>query len=141
VRRDIDKVVFERAKAGRTWASKTPRVKQVVLDPEGEQINEESNAVGQVRQKMRNRHFNAIARFLIRNVGRPWNKVYAEVCSSADGRSLLGGELREFVQTSVATACWIEGRKIMCNGCNGPGEVVDGLYVHPTSGVLLRKAR
>jgi len=45
MRRDIQKVVFERAKAGRTWASKTPRVKPVVLDRAGEQLNEDSNRI------------------------------------------------------------------------------------------------
>ena len=43
MRRDIDKVVFERAKGGRTWAKKTPRAKQVVSDVEGEQLKEQSN--------------------------------------------------------------------------------------------------
>ena len=95
MRRDIQKVVFERAKAGRTWASKTPRVKQVVRDQEGEQLNEESNSGRRKRQKMRNSHFNAVEHFLVRNVGQPWSKVYAEVCASADARSLLGAEIRD----------------------------------------------
>ena len=134
----MQKVVFERAKAGRTWASKTPRVKQVVLDQEGEQLNEESNSRRRKRQKMRNSHFNAVEHFLVRNVGRPWSKVYAEVCASADARSFLGAEIRNFVQSFVATKCWFEGRKVMSYDWRGCPQEVRGLYVHPRNGVLLR---
>ena len=138
MRRDIRKVVFERAKSGRTWASKTPRAKQIVLDQDGEQLNEGSNSTRQKRRKFRNSHFNAVEHFLVRNIGRPWSKVYAEVCAAADARSLLGAEIRDFVQSFVATQCWLDGRKVMRRGCGGcPGEV-RGLYVHPASGLLRR---
>jgi hypothetical protein len=137
MRRDIQKVVFERAKSGRTWASKTPRVKPVVLDGAGEQLNEWSNQIRLKRQKHRNHNFNPLERFLVRNVGRPWSKVYAEVCASADARSFLGSQVRDYVQRFVATACWLEGRKVMSSCCGRPQEV-HGLYVHPRSGLLRR---
>jgi hypothetical protein len=140
VRSDIRKVVFERAKAGRTWASKTPRAKHVVLDSEGEQLNENSNSIRRKRQKMRNSHFNAVERFLIRNIGRPWDAVYAEICASADPRNLLGNEVRAFVQTIVSMNCWHEGEKVMTQDWRGLREV-RGLYLHPTNRVLLRSAR
>ena len=139
MRRDIDKVIFERAKSGRTWASKTPRANPVLLDPSGDQFNERSNQVRLNRQKLRNSHFNALERFLVRNVGRPWDKVYAEICASADARSFLKAEVRGYVEYVVAVKCWMEGRKVMTPYCGRPGEVVTGLYVHPRSGVLMRK--
>jgi hypothetical protein len=137
MRRDIQKVVFERAKANRTWASKTPRVKQIVLSPEGEQLKEESNYVRLKRQKYRNSHFNALERFLVRNVGRPWDKVYAEISASVDARSFPAAEIREYLECLVATKCWREGVKIMTHCHGGPREA-HGLYVHPKSGQLMR---
>jgi hypothetical protein len=136
MRRDIDKVVFERAKANRTWASKTPRAKRVALDPAGEPLEESSGP--RKRQKMRNSHFNAVERFLVRNVGKPWAKVYAEICAAADGRTRLGREIRDRAESLVATRCWFEGAKLMSHSPCGPDREVRGLYVHPASGLLLR---
>jgi len=138
VRRDIQKVVFERAKSGRTWASKTPRVKQVVLDRDGEQLNDATNSIRRKRQKYRNSHFNAVEHFLVRNVGRPWNKVYAEICGSTDMRSHLGLEIREFVGEFVATDCWVDDRNVMTTTSGGREQQVRGLYVHPRSKLLKR---
>jgi hypothetical protein len=139
VRRDIRKVVFERAKAGRTWVSKTQRVKRVVLDDDSEQFNEPATWSRPERQKMTNQHYDALERFLVRNIGRPWDRVYAEVCASVDGRDLLGNQIRDFVQRSVAMKCWIERRNVMSFDCQGRLRAVRGLYVHPTSGRLMRK--
>ena len=138
MRRDIRKVVFERAKSGRTWVSKTQRVKRVVLDAATEPLNEELPRPK--RQKMRNQHYNALERFLVRRVGRPWKQVYAEVCAAADARDLLGTQIREHVQACVATNCWIEGGLVMSRDSWGCHEPVRGLYVHPASGRLMRKA-
>lgn len=113
-------------------------MKQVVLDQEGEQLNESSNTLRRKRQKMRNSHFNALEHFLVRNVGRPWSKVYSEICASTDARSLLGAELRDFAQRSVAIKCWPDGRKVMSHGGYGRPCQVHGLYVHPKTGALLR---
>lgn len=138
MRSDIHKVIFERAKANRTWASKTPRAKQVVLEEDGEQRNEQSNRTRLKRQKMRNSHFNPLQRFLVRNAGRPWNKVYAEVCAATDARYLLGAEIREHVQCFVETQCWIEDRKVMTRDRKGFPQEVRGLFVHPKTGLLQR---
>ena len=74
MRGDIAQVVNERAKSGRTWASKTPRVKQVLIDLDGDQFNESTNSIRRKRQKDRNSRFNAVEHFLVRNVGRPWEQ-------------------------------------------------------------------
>jgi hypothetical protein len=74
----------------------------------------------------------------VRNVGRPWSKVYAEICASVDGRSFLGAEVLGFVQDFVATKCWLEDRKVMSVYRGGRPQVVCGLYVHPNTGLLRR---
>ena len=93
MRRDVHKVMSERPKSGRTWESKTPRKRDVVLDVGGDQVNENSDHVKQARQKGRRTRFNVLERFLVSRVGRPWDKVYAETCKVADSRKFprLGG--------------------------------------------------
>jgi hypothetical protein len=141
MRKDIDKVVFERAKANRTWASKTPRDKRVVLDDSGEHINERANHVRRKRQKYRNQHFNAVQRFLVRNVGRRWDKVFSEICASVDSRALLGSEIRQRVEQLVSTKCWLRGRKVISYDWRGCPQEVRDLYVHPKTGLLMRAAK
>jgi len=139
MRQDVDKIVFERPKANRTWASKTPREKAVILDVQGDQINESANHIRRKRQKMRNSSLNVLERFLVKRIGRSWDKVYAEVCAVADARSFTGAEVRDYLKALVAIDCWIEARKIMWHGSKGHPEEVSGLYVHPQNGLLLRE--
>jgi hypothetical protein len=51
---------------------------------------------------------------------------------------LLGAELRDFAQRSVAAPCWFDGGKVMSHGGYGRPCQVHGLYVHPKTGALLR---
>jgi hypothetical protein len=139
MRQDVNKIIAERPKANRTWESKTPRKKAVILDVQGDQINESANHIRLKRQKMRNTSFNVLERFLISRVGRMWDKVYAEVCVVADSRSFAGAEVRDYLKSLVATECWIEGRTVMCHDWQGCSQEVTGLYVHPKSRLLMRK--
>jgi len=137
MRRDIAKVVFERPKGNRTWASKTPRPASVTLTSDGEQFDENANHVHRKRQKRRNSNVSPLEHFLACRIGRPWDRVWSEVCEAADMRSSLGGEIREHIDRLVATACWIESRVIMTTCCGTP-RPVRGFYVHPRSGLLQR---
>ena len=47
-----------------------------------------------------------LVKFLRTNVGRPWDKVFSEICEHADPRSLRGKHLREHVEMEVDT--WTE---------------------------------
>jgi hypothetical protein len=42
-------------------------------------------------------HLNPLLNYLKSNVGRPWSKVYAEICAVADARSFEGKHLREHI--------------------------------------------
>lgn len=138
MRRDIAKVTHERPKSGRTWACKTPRAARVAVDAEGEQADEASNHIRRRRQKTRNQNSGPLKHFLACRVGRPWDRVWSEVCATADPRSTLGVDVRDRVRCLVETDCWLEGRAVMCHSCLGPPVRVRGFYVHPRSGLLLR---
>lgn len=138
MRSDVDKIISERPKSGRTWQSKTPRKKQVVLDLLGDQMDESSNQIRQKHQKDRRARYNILERFLAHRVGHAWDKVYAEACKIADARSFSGAEIREYVKRLVATECWLDGPTVMSHDWSGCPHVVRGLYVHPKSGLLLR---
>lgn len=46
-------------------------------------------------------HLNPLYNFLKSNLGRPWAKVYAEICAVADQRSFAGKHLREHIDREV----------------------------------------
>ena len=138
MRKDIAKVVFERPKGGRTWAKKTPRAAAVLLDSAGDQLNEAANHVRRKRQKGRNSNLSPLEHFLECRVGRPWDQVWSEVCTTADVRSTLGGEIRHYVDCLIARHCWFEGRTLLTDSYYGPPQKARGLFVHPRSGLLMR---
>lgn len=136
MRSDIAKVVFEKAKGGRTWASKTPRPAAVSLDHAGEQFDERSNDVHRKRQKHRNHNTGPLDHFLALRLGRPWDVVWSEVCAAP--RSSLGREFRKLIDGLVTREYWIEGRTLMTRSCWGEPIKLRGFYVHARSGLLRR---
>jgi len=74
--------------------------------------------------------------FLRKNVGRPWDKVYSELCGGLDKRKVTGlhifQHLEDFVETNC---CFVEGKPCHVGGWGG-GYPVRWFYVHPRSGLL-----
>jgi hypothetical protein len=136
MRDDVKNVIAERPKSNRTWQSNTPRKKAVKLDGDGEQFDEGSNFLQQKRQKIRSARFRVLERFLMNRVGCSWDKVFAEVCRSADSRSFQGAEIRDVLKSFVATGCWVEGKTVMGRDSHGCAQAVHGFYVHPKTGIL-----
>jgi hypothetical protein len=64
--------------------------------------------------KSLNENLRPLARYLERQVGRPWDKVYSEVCAVIDGRSAVQRHILEHlhqyvaVHTRVVDRCWFE---------------------------------
>lgn len=87
MRDDILKVIHERPKGNRTWISERGRVKQVLLDCEGEHFNQSAKPARPRRQNYTHIRFQAVNRFLIRSVGRLLAKVFSEICAQLDVRT------------------------------------------------------
>jgi len=85
-----------------------------------------------------------LCRFLEKNVGRPWNKVYSEICEHADARSIDGWHLRQHVSLEVRQNVTAgEDNKIYgMYYYYQPLELNhDTLYVCPKTGLLKRYER
>lgn len=75
--------------------------------------------------------------FLRKNIGRPWNKVYSELCSSLDKRKVTGKHVFDHLKDMVQTNCFIGSSGKVCYlGYTGLENEVDDLYVHPRTGLL-----
>lgn len=77
-----------------------------------------------------------LRRYLRKQVGRPWDKVWSEITHSLDSRSLTGQHIFDHIQSEVDRHVWLgpDGR-LYHTRWSGPLPV-SGLYVHPSTGVL-----
>lgn len=74
--------------------------------------------------------------FLRKNVGRPWDKVYSELCAGLDKRKTTGLHIFQHLEDMVTTACYCgPGGKVYTVAYGQEGEV-GGFYVHPRTGLL-----
>ena len=92
---------------------------------------------GVVRFKEFTENPRLLDRYLDSQVGRPWDKVYSEICSNPDSRRGIGQRIMVKLQRLVATDCFLENRHVLRPGWFGP-HPPSGLYVHPKTGLLCR---
>lgn len=84
---------------------------------------------------------NPVKRFLNKSVGRPWNKIYSEICQNADSRSELGRKLREIVSYQVENPVFKKDGVVYYKPMYYSSFVElrkNELYVDPDDGLLKR---
>lgn len=83
-------------------------------------------------------HLNPLLGWLRKQVNRPWNKVWSEICEHMDSRSLTGRHIIQHIHWEVERNCFEEGRVVYVNPRWAYGVIrpVEGLYVHPRTGLL-----
>lgn len=75
--------------------------------------------------------------FLRANIGRPWDKVWSEICERADSRSFLGYQLRDNFRWIVETQVVIEDGVVYAKDGHRKYKLErNGFYVHPETGLL-----
>lgn len=130
MRRDFDRVIIERPR----WGSRGPNQKTGGrVSPVADDLA--SRAPMRRTEKVQNDLLGPLRRYLRSNLGRPWNKVYSEICAAADARSLRGMHLRQHVAWEVERACVLDGRDVVVASYGGY-RPVRRFYVHPKSGLL-----
>ena len=91
MRRDMHKVIVERPRVGgrRARKGRPPRDLEDHLAKEG---------IGRpylADSKALNEHLGPLRRFLRKQLGRPWNKVYSEICEGLRAGNALGDHVRK----------------------------------------------
>src|SRR5947208_10890690 len=83
---------------------------------------------------------NPLVRYLHKQVGRPWDKVYSEI-KAALPKGLHADHIWSHVKSEVQMHCWEEDGKIwyVPRYLGRYAAEVDGLYVHPRTGLLRLK--
>ncbi len=146
MRADMAKVIVERPRR-KGWAWNKPKGYKRQLrryHDDGPPLREGIKACWQGRTKHLNEHLSPLRRYLDKQVGRPWNKVFSEICAHIDRNSAVQDHVRDHVEDYVAV------HVILIDGvpCNGQGSWTYGKplhelayrrwYVCPRTGLLKR---
>ena len=129
MRHDMGRVIIERPRVGggRARFARGQDSENVSgsapMRPRGHDRKELTNLWGPLR------------RFLRSHVGRPWNKVWSEICEYADARSVVGTHLRAHVHDLVETRPIMQG-KAAYSRAGRP--LVNCFYVNPRTRLLCR---
>lgn len=146
MRSDMSKVVVERPRHGHSLKSgKTAR--RIKLYDESAEYDDLPKRVSGSRNKhvrssstFETKYFSdllgPLRRYLRKNVGRPWNKVYSELAQHLDKRKTTGIHIFDHVKWEVEQNCFLgEDGKVYRRRYRRTN-LVSGLYVHPRTGLL-----
>jgi hypothetical protein len=146
MRSDMAKVIVERPRRGSGAATKRKGYERELTKAGADNLPRRE---GMKRRgggtKEFNEHLGPLRRYLQANVGRPWNKVYAEICANIDRGNVVQKHILTHVFDYVAThVVLLEG--VPCHG-DGRwyGQPIQwgwtAFYVCPRSGLLRQLPR
>ena len=139
MRRDMFKIIVERPRTGRSY-ERAAVTREANLDPD-ELPKMQSMKRRTNQSKQLNENLEPLKRFFRKQVGRPWDKVYSEVCENIDSNSTVQNHVRQHVPDLVhITVGKDESGKVFDKRRSyggGFSELWHGdLYVDPKTGIL-----
>lgn len=140
MRPDFHKVLIERPRSGlRIKRQPLPRLR--AADWDGEDFVEPTLPRAQ-RTKYFDDLLGPLRKWLRKQINRPWDRVYSELCSGIDRRTTVGEHLLDHVRSEVTIRCErdADGRLVDTENRWRWRREVEGLYVDPRTGILRWKA-
>ncbi len=148
MRPDMSKLLVERGHAGTSWSrrAQSGRPQQVRFrNPEDDQLE---SWVPPRHQPQFSENLNPLRRYLSAQVGRPWDKVYAEIRSRIDTSNAVQYHILQHLYDRLAVKVWEDDQGRLCHQPRyGHPEPLSArwsriqLYVCPRSGLLRRVKR
>lgn len=135
MRSDFHEVLIERPRSGmRIKTRRDGKPKARLWD--GEDGFEDCVPGRPNRTKWFDDHLSPLRRWLRAQCNRPWDKVYSELCAGIDTRSVVGQHLRDHAMQEVERNCLMDARGKPWRIRSDDYCAVEGLYVHPRTGLL-----
>jgi len=97
MRSDMDKVIVERSRHGRRQKSAKGYSKRWQQTPPEDWPKRENIIAHKGRTKYFNEHLGPLRRYLAKQVRRPWNKVFAEICENLRLDSVVQSHVRDHI--------------------------------------------
>jgi len=152
MRQDLNKQLCERQRHGSTRKFHSERRLKLFNDMRGEELENLPKREGMKKRyrvnrvdKELNENLNPLYGLVRKNVNRPWNKVYSELCEVFDMKSVINRHILQHLFSMVELKTFIDDDgDLMYRGGyrRGAQAVLDDngpeYYVHPTTGILLK---
>lgn len=139
MRGDMPKVIVERRRLG---GAKLAREKFLGDDERTlSKVGVKRHAKLRGGSKMLNENLNPLRRYLEAQVGRPWDKVWAEVCENLKPSNTVQQHVRDHIPDFVAMKTTLRDGEVWINEPRKIGPLKGSfvkLYVDPKSGLLRR---
>ncbi len=148
MRKDMAKIIVERPRIGRSRAAVAkPGRMRPVMDDDGDPLPVRAPEKRAPRDKHLNENLSPLKRYLGGQVGRPWNKVFAEISEHLKPTSTVQQHVRDHLEDFVAVKTRMKAGRVVMAGAGRWGRetpVEEGywrFYVHPRTGLLKRNAK
>lgn len=144
MRKDMGKVITERERRGSSLPSLKTGLSIRWNGHEGDYHYDQKASMSWNRLFIRKEFTDVLSplyRWLDKQVGRPWSKVYSEICANLDKRKVTHVHVLDHLFQRIERNVFMgvdrqyHARSSGFFGVN----VVDGLYVHPRNGLILRQ--
>jgi hypothetical protein len=142
MRSDMHKVIVERPRVLRSkWKNRKTALRLSESQRAQAMVEAEDYDGGPTRassarhEKDLNENLAPLRRYLLRQAGRPWDKVYSEICRTIDTRAAIGLHVLQHLEGFIARNTFLENGRVYERRRNHATEV-RGLYVHPVTGII-----
>lgn len=98
MRKDMYKVIVERPRRGGSHRNEMPMPVDLGESPRQEGLQRRHRS-----RKWLNENLRPLERYLASQVGRPWDKVYSEICAGIDRRNTVQQHIHQHLEDFVAT--------------------------------------
>jgi hypothetical protein len=131
MRSDMYKVIVERPRSGKRTRPTALRLR--------------NDLDGPMRLGMRagygyldlNENLQPLRRYLRAQIGRPWDKVYSEICARIDRRNTVQQHIHQHIDDFIAIRVREKDGKLMAAGLGDPRELYcQEMYVDPRTGII-----
>jgi hypothetical protein len=140
MRKDMSKVIVERPRLDHRGAWARRGRSRPLEDEEGASLRERIPTRDPKQTKWLNENLAPLKRYLAAQVGRPWSKVYSEICANLRPSSTVQQHVRDHVEDIVAVKTRMRDGKVVTLGRYGGETPAERewrrLYVHPRTGLL-----
>ena len=128
MRRDMPKVILDTARVA-PFGLRHTRRRASEDEPHRQSMAAAHRADASWKAKESRDHFAPLMRYLAKQVGRPWNSVYRDICASIDRRKVIDRHMLDHVHRAVAL-----------HGLDAPHERYNrpAFYVDRRTGLLCR---
>lgn len=143
VRKDMFKVIVERPRRGARFRINRSRLTGDEALPKRVGMKR-FRKINRTDTKWLNENLAPLKRFLMKQVGRPWNKAYSEICENLDANNTVKQHVRDHLRDFIVIKVAIGRDGEWMNGNEWPGwrgrETLwhQPLYVDPNDGLIKR---